>query len=117
MSERHGATGKKEYNLFQTTIRFVDIQRGEHTAGAVLQPAGLLRFGEPVAVAVEIASPDGTVLASDSVTYNVKGLPDDWWKNPKLADVQAVTKRDGYLVDRAKSPFALVDSDDYEVSK
>jgi hypothetical protein len=116
MTEHRTLAGKKEYNTFQATIRSVDIQHGEHMAGVVLQPAGLLRFGEPVAVGVEIANPDGTVLAADS-TSSLTGLPSDWWKNPKMADVQAVVKHDGYLVDRAKSPFALVDLDDFEVTK
>ena len=43
-------------------------------------------------------------------------LPVDWWKKPEITDNKNVIRRDG-LVDRSKTPFALVNIDDYEAVK
>jgi hypothetical protein len=120
LAERRSVDAKaREYSLYQTTIRYSDVSRGEHISCAVLPPAAIQRYGDPVALAVEIAAPDGTVLATDSVTDNKDGkvLPPDWWRKPEVTESKSVVRRDGYLVDRSKTPFALVNIDDYEVVK
>lgn len=113
--------GKKEFSLFQTTVRYTDILRGEHQACAVLAPGALLRYGEPVAFAVEIAGADGAALVSDTTVENRSALPADvqadWWKNPRVMENPSVTKRESYLTDRSKTPFALINADDYEAVK
>ena len=38
-------------------------------------------------------------------------MPDEWWKNPKLG------VKDGYIVNRALTPFAYYSYDDYEPGK
>lgn len=121
LSQHRTVEGKTEYSFYQTTVRYTDIARGEHLGCAVLSPAALLRYGDPVALAVEIAAPDGTLLTSDTSVMPAANLPPelqkDWWKNPKVTDNANVVKRAGYLMDRAKSPFAFVNVDDYEAVK
>ncbi len=58
-------------------------------------------------------SKDGTVLASESPAGGMS-LPKEWWKDSKVLDNPSVTRRTG-LVDRSKTPFALINPDDYEV--
>jgi hypothetical protein len=41
---------------------------------------------------------------------------EDWWKNPRIIDSPLVTRREG-LLERSKTPFALINMDDYEVVK
>ena len=38
----------------------------------------------------------------------------EWWKDSAVLDNPSVTRRNG-LVDRSKTPFALINIDDYEV--
>ncbi|MFZ4395503.1 MAG: hypothetical protein ACOYOU_07735 [Kiritimatiellia bacterium] len=121
MAERRGvaeakAENKKEYTFYQTTVRYADVAKGEHTACVVLPPAVLLRNGDQfIGLAVEFTSGDGTLLA---VQHETTGslLPTDWWKKPEVTENKSVVKRDG-LVDRSKTPFALINMDDYEVVK
>jgi hypothetical protein len=115
MTERRTPDGKKEYGFFQVSVRYLDVAKGEHTSCVVLPPNAIARYGEPVAIAVEIAQ-DGKLLASQSEA-TMAGLPDDWWKNARVLDNPGVIRREGYLADRSKTPFALVNIDDYEVVK
>lgn len=116
VAERRSGEVKKEYSFYQTTVRYVDIARGEHTACAVLSPATLLRYGDQIiGFAVEFTSADGTLLAAKDEKEGTV-LPPDWWKKPEVTESKSVVKRDG-LTDRSKTPFALVNMDDYEVVK
>ena len=120
LAERRNLEGKLEYSFYQTVVRYTDVARGDHVSGVVLGPAAVLRYGTPVALTVEIAAADGTALASESVIEGKAIPPDlqaDWWKNPRVVENQGVSKRDGYLVDRSKTPFAFVNADDYEAVK
>lgn len=114
MAERR--SDKKEFTYYQTTVRYTDVARGEHTACVALPPAALLRNGDQfVGFAVEISGGDGTLL---DVKNEVQGapLPTEWWKKPEVTENKSVVKREG-LVDRSKTPFGLVNIDDYEVVK
>jgi hypothetical protein len=117
MTRTKGADGKSVFNLFQSRFTYIDIQKGEHTSCVVLAPNTLARFGEPVAVAIEIYQ-DGTLLDGKSeVAPRETALPaEDWWKNPRVIDNPLVTRREG-LLERSKTPFALINMDDYEVVK
>ena len=116
LAEQRGTEAKKEYTLYKTTVHYENIARGDHRASVALPPALLARYGERfVAFAIEIASPDNTVLAAENVASGIS-LPAEWWKNTKITDDKSVIKREG-LVDRSKTPFALINSDDYEVVK
>ena len=112
---RDPETKRSVYSLYKTAVWYLDIAEGRnHMATVYLRPAALERYGEPVAVAA-VVTLDGKVVAeiSDESTK----LPAAWWKNPLVTDSQATTTRDGYLLDRSKSPWALINPDDYEVIK
>ena len=103
--------GKPEYNLFTTTVHYGDVAKGKHSAAVVLPPQAIERYGMPVAFAVEV-SDDG----NDPVSKSSEGkAPADWWTNEKFTE--RMVPRDGYLVDRARSPFQFVNPDDYEAVK
>lgn len=118
MSERRGADAKqKEFSFYQTTVRYTDVPRGEHMACVVLPPGPLLRYGDRfIGAAVEITAADGTLLAAKDETQDWVPPPGDWWRKPEVTESKSVVKREG-LVDRSKTPFALVNIDDYEVVK
>ncbi len=115
MAEGLNEERKREYSVYQTTVRHGDVARGEHSAAVVLPPQAVERFGSVVAFAVEI-SVGGKVVASDQVV-GIPNLPPDWWKNRDVLESSSVIRRDGYLVDRSKSPFGLANIDDYEAVK
>ena len=108
--------GVSAYSIFKTPVRYADIEQGRsHVGTAYLHPKAIKRYGDLVAVAVEILH-NGTVIAEASDVAN-KRIPEDWWKNAAVTESQATTIREGYLLDRARSPFALVNMDDYELIK
>lgn len=130
-------TGREEYNLFRTTVKYVDVigvanksvlnsNMGRHQSCVALHPNAFIRYGDErdnatrgvVAFALEIVL-DGKVVAAQSEVVGAlkKSLPEDWWKNPVVTNNDAVQVRDGYLMDRSKTPFALMNSDDYEMVK
>lgn len=111
--------GRTHYSLFKQIVKYTDIERGRnHMSTVFLSPRALKRYGSPEAVAVEI-SREGNVIERASEIAHGSKIPKrgEWWKNPKVVDSDAVTERDGYLLDRAHSPFALINIDDYEVIK
>lgn len=115
MMENRTPDGKKEFNLFQATIRYSDIAKGEHIACVVLPPPATARFGEIAGIALEITM-DGNIIETQS-EVKIDGLPAEWWKNPRVLDNPNVVRRPGYLVDRSKTPFGLINIDNYEMVK
>lgn len=112
MSKGKSDEGKDQYSFYTATIRYVDVPKGEHMSCVALAPSLVERYGDPVAVALEIVGKDGTVLDGKSET--VMPFPKEWWKDSKVLDSPSVARRNG-LVDRSKTPFALINADDYEV--
>lgn len=113
---RRSEGGKIGYSLYTTTAVYMDVKRGrEHLGAAYLRPAAIERFGAPVAIAVEI-SVGGKVVAEESVEDGLK-LSARWWKDPAVVESKDLTMRNGYLLEKARSPFAMVGVDDYEVSR
>jgi hypothetical protein len=112
--------GKKVYSFYRTTARFADVKRGSHKAAAYLLPTALERHGSVVAIAVEVTS-QGKSLASESEVAN--GAPAQfsksakWWRDSAIVDAAVVSKRDGYLLERSKTPFGLLNVDEYEFSR
>ena len=114
-SSRDLETKKQVYSLYKLIVRYVDIERGrDHTATAFLRPAAVTRFGVPMAVAA-VFSVKGKVI--DAVNEETENMPEKWWKNPQVIDRADVTVRKGYLLDRTKSPWAMINYDSYEVIK
>ncbi len=103
---------RRVFSLFQKAVRYGDVAAGRGRQGtAYLRPPALERFGEVVAVAVEI-SHDGRTAAVETDTG--MQLPERWWRNPLVLESPDLTVRDGYLLNRAESPWALINIDDYE---
>lgn len=108
---------EKQLTLMQTTVEYADVaQDREHKAGAVVLPAALLRLGEPLGFAVSI-SVGGKEVASQGVGKGPLQSHKEWWKDSAILDHPNVQRRDAYMMDRMKSPFQLVDPDDYELSR
>lgn len=104
---------KGDYTLLKGNVVYVDVARGRaHMGVAYVRSAGLARFGEVVGVAVEAVVRGETVAVKSEGKLGVgKPLPMEWWKNPKLIP------KDGYIVDKSKTPFAWLNYDDYEALK
>ncbi|MDD5707702.1 MAG: hypothetical protein PHR35_17415 [Kiritimatiellae bacterium] len=114
LAETRTPEGQKQFNYYETDIVYLDLERGEHVATVVLPPAAVLRYGDVVAFGVEISS-GGQKLADDSAA-SIQ-VPATWWKEPRVVENPNVVKREGYLQDRSKTPFALANMDDYEAVK
>lgn len=109
--------GETRISLFQTTIEYADVEKGkDHKVGVVMPPAALLRYGTPIGFAVQF-SIDGQEVASMGVGDGILKSRENWWADPQILDSSIVQKREGYMIDRAKSPFQLIDIDSYEVSR
>ena len=119
LAERKTTEAGPRYSFFQTTARYADIPRDEHNVCMVLPPATLQRYADQViAFAVEIATADGTLLAAQTEVAGSSSLalPAGWWRKPEVTESKNVAKRGG-LVDRSKTPFGLINIDDYEAVK
>jgi len=102
--------GRKEYTLFKGAVTHRDVPRGKSRQTAMyLRPNTLARYGNVVAVAVEVLY-NGEVVDLKSEEGGAK-IPKDWWKSPEL------TVKDGYLFNRQETPFAFVNPDDFEAVK
>ena len=102
-------TKTKEFHFFQTAVSYLDVEKGEHFAAAMLPPSAVKRYGEPISYGVDI-SIDGESVASKAL-----GLGgEEWWAASldKLGD--RVKRHSGYLKDRSQTPFGLTHFDEYE---
>ncbi len=110
--------GDAKLSLFQTTLEYPHVDKGNtHKIGVVLPPAALGRFGVPIGFAVQFSVAGQEIAAQGVAEGMLKTVGDGWWTNPKVLEAPFLQNRDGYLVDRMKSPFLLVDIDSYEVSR
>jgi hypothetical protein len=102
--------GKEQYSFYKNKVDCGDIEKGrDHLVAMYIRPSTLKRYGQLVAVGVESVE-KGKVIA-EAKEGNVL---DGWWKKEMNS---AVVTREGCLLDRAQSPFALLNIDDYEVIK
>lgn len=104
--------GKELFNYYTAVVRYIDIPKGSHMSCVAIPPSQVERYGSPVAVALEIVDQDGEIC--DSQTEKTIPLPDEWWKSTAVLDNEKLKRRVG-MVDRSKTPFALINIDDYEV--
>ena len=105
--------GKKVYSFYQLTTRYGDVEQGRgHLAAAYLRPQTLKRYGDLIAIAVEI-SQAGKVVAE----MTEGKMPPRWWKDTEVTGRPEVVTRAGALLERNQTPFALINIDDYEVVK
>ena len=112
MTKGKNDEGKEAFSYYTLTLRYLDVPKGEHMSCVAIPPSQVERYGEPVAVALEIVNKEGKVM--DSKSEAVIPLPKEWWKDSKVLDNPQLTRRNG-LIDRSKTPFALINADDYEV--
>jgi len=112
MTKGKSDEGKDAFSYYTLTLRYIDVPKGEHMSCVAIPPSLVERHGEPVAVALEVTNKDGKVL--DSKSEAIIPLPKEWWKDSKVLDNPQLTRRNG-MVDRSKTPFALINADDYEV--
>ncbi len=103
----------KEYTFLKGIVAHTDVAKGRgHYSAMYVRPSGLERFGDVVAVAVEAVIKGATVgVMSEGKLPQGQALPTEWWKTTKLIP------KDGYLLNRAQTPFVFVNYDDYEVVK
>ncbi len=114
--------GTPRFTFCELSVRYVDIQKGkDHKISAVLLPAALLRFGKPIGFGVEVSIGDQPVFVDNQaggvLGKVLKSKDEKWWENAQIVSGPNTVKRDGYLIDRAKTPFNLVAIDDNETSK
>lgn len=109
-------TKSKEYTVFRGTVTYMDIDRRNRDARwatMFLRPSALVRYGDPIAVAVE-ATVDGRLVETkaevDRRAQEMLSREKEWWKNPKL------TVKDGYLLKAEDTPFSYIQYDDFEES-
>jgi hypothetical protein len=108
-------TRQNVYSLYKKTVRYGDVERGrDHRADVFLRPEALKRFGDVVACAA-VFTLNGKVVAEPEEKSAT--LPESWWRNPLVIDSPALKVREGYLLNRAESPWAMINPDDYEVIK
>jgi len=119
MTKGRDEQNKELFSYYTTTVRYIDIPKGDHMSCVALPPSLVERYGEPIAVALEITGKDGSVLASEALASGIQ-LPKEWWRDSNVMDKRDaagnpfLVRRNG-LVDRLKTPFALINPDDYEV--
>lgn len=108
---------EKRFSLFTVTSLYRDIAMGrDHKAGVVLLPTALERYGNMIGFSVQIYV-SGELAGEAGVGDGLLRTQDKWWSNPQITGAPNVQKLDGYLLERSKSVFALVDPDSYEVSR
>lgn len=111
--------GKWKFSLYKKAVKYMDVERGRtHVSTVFLRPTALKRYGEVAASAVEVMV-NGTIVDTKFADDRIVPLPADkpWWVNQKVIEHPDLTVREGYLLNRAESPFALINVDDYEVIK
>jgi hypothetical protein len=115
-----GPRQARSVSLFKATVKYGDVAAGRnHLCSVYLRPAAVTRYGEPVAVAVEIRAGEQVLAARAEAESREVALPaGEWWKNPSVVEnPRVVAVREGYLLRKDQSPFALVNYDDYEFAK
>jgi len=103
---------EKGLHLFQTSVTYIDIAKGEHGANVLLPPSAVERYGEPIAVGVEMSISYETQQGIKLPPLNAGVGNPGWWED--LSKLK-VTTHGGYLKDRSQTPFSVVNSDEYEV--
>lgn len=104
-------------SLLRVSVSYPDVERGrDHVAGAVVQPAVLKRYGNAIGFAAQLFVDGKEVAAKGEGEGRLKGVA-KWWEAEKVLNSPMVVRREGLLLDRMKTPFSLVDPDNYEESR
>lgn len=89
--------------MFRATVTYVNIPKGRHTSDVFLHPNSVKRMGIPKQVAV-IVKYRGAVVATENTSSRAS-----WWDQYPPVD--------GVLLNRAMTPFAVLDYDLYPAIK
>jgi hypothetical protein len=110
--------GKQLFSLYRKMVKYSDVAKGRgHWSTVYLRPSTLKRYGDVVASAVEIQI-GGKLAAtevSDTGAVKLPSPPEKWWLSDAVLQSKDLTVREGYLLNREESPFALINIDDNEV--
>lgn len=109
---------KQDVSLLRLSVAYANLdgdRQVEHRAGVIVEPDVLARYGRAIGFAVQI-SIGGKEVASEGFGDDILRGREKWWLDPKIIDSPIVVKRDGLLLDRTKTPFALMDIDSYDRS-
>ena len=109
------------YSYLTTSVTYVNLPKGSHSASVCLHPSYLERYGEARAVGLVIKNEAGEVLAGDTMS-EIKGVDSrsKFWENQELMNKKTpkgeplIEQRQG-LQDRSKTIWALVNPNDYEM--
>ncbi len=110
---------KQDVSLLRLSVAYTNLsgdKQVEHRAGVIVEPAVLARFGRAIGFAAQI-SINGQEVAADGFGDDILRGREKWWEDPKIIDSPIVAKRDGLLLDRMQTPFALMDIDSYDRSR
>lgn len=110
---------KQDVSLLRLTVAYTNLEgdkQTEHRAGVVIDPDVIARYGKAIGFAVQI-SIAGKEVASEGFGNDILRGREKWWEDQKILDSPIVAKRDGLLLDRMKTPFALMDIDSYDRSR
>ena len=117
LQNKKAKQGEPAFSLLTLTSEYRDIAQGrDRKAGVVVLPVAMERHGQPIGIGVQFFR-DGQLIAESGVGAESLSSQARWWANPNVTDHASVKKRDGYMIERSKSPFALVDIDSYEASR
>ena len=117
LQNKKAKQGEPVFSLLTLTAEYRDIAQGrDRKAGAVILPVAMERHGQPIGIGVQFFR-SGELIAESGSGAESLSSQEKWWANTKVTDSPNVKKRDGYLVERSKSPFELVDIDSYEASR
>lgn len=111
MTHESGKGQGQGLHFFRTTVTYVDVAKGEHSACVFLPPNAVARYGEPVAFGADISVNGEPVKANTTVSAGGFNVKPGWWEE-QFGD--NVTTHTGYLKDRSQTPFAWSYIDNYE---
>lgn len=98
---------KSPYTLFKGDVTYINVDKGRHKSDIYLHPSTIARFGDVERVAT-VVSQGGAMVAMDGLPP-LSGANPRWWEQ--------LSPKDGYLLNRTQTPFAMLNFDDYEAIK
>lgn len=104
LRNRRPESGENPLTLMRGEVTYVNVGSGRHESTAYLHPTTVQRFGEPERVALVISA-QGRIIGMESNPSS----QERWWEQ--------LPPRTGFVLNRAQTPFALVDIDNYEAIK
>ena len=98
--------GRPPFTLFKGEVTYINVEKGRHKSDIYIHPSTLARLGDVERVAVQV-NVGGRMVAMDGVPAGSTATR--WWEQ--------LTPREGYLLNRMQTPFAMLSFDDYEAIK